>query len=412
LALAGGAFFGKESQSDSRHRVDSSVTAPKGLPYDAFAVAPPGLEPLVAMELRSLGVSKIVLVAGGVEFKCDAQGLARVNLSVRTASRVTVRLAHFVATDFRVLEGGARKVEWARWISPGTRVRLRVTCKKSKLYHSDAVAQRVEAEIVRAVKGALLEHAAGDEDGEDDLSTESASQMIVVRLDHDRCTISADSSGELLYRRGYRLDIGKAPLRETLAAAMLLGSPYDPTLGFADPMCGSGTIAIEAAMIARRIAPGLERRFAAEQWPEMNAGAWKAARETARGRILPSAAAPIVASDRDGGAVEAAMENAKRAGVAKDVEITQAALSAFEPPTVQGLMLVNPPYGVRVGDTKQLRDLFARLGQVARTKAPLWRVGMLSADRDLERQTDLDLVEVFATKNGGIPVRLMLAEPG
>jgi putative N6-adenine-specific DNA methylase len=387
------------------------VAAPKGLQYDAFAVAPPGLEPLVAMELRSLGVSKIVLVAGGVEFKCDAQGLARVNISVRTASRVTVRLKQFVAKDFRELEGGARLVPWARFITPGTRVKLRVTCKKSKLYHSDAVAQRVEGEIVRAVKGVLLERASdAEEDGDDE--AEQTTQMIVVRMDHDRCTISADSSGELLYRRGYRLDLAKAPLRETLAAAMLLGCSYDSSLAFADPMCGSGTIAIEAAMIARRMAPGLERSFAAERWPEMNAAAWKAARETARARILPAAAAPIVASDRDAGAVEAALANAKRAGVAKDIEITERSLSAFEAPAAQGLLLVNPPYGVRVGESKQLRDLYARLGQVARTKAPAWRVGMLSADRDLERQTELDFVEMFATKNGGIPVRLVLAQPG
>jgi len=377
-------------------------------PYEAFDVAPPGLEPIVAMELRSLGVSKIVLVEGGVEFRCDAQGLARVNISIRTASRVTVRLAQFVAKDFRELEGGARQVEWSRVVSAKSHVQLRVTCKKSKLYHSDAVAQRVEAEIARAVKGAVFERAEGEE-GED--GPETTSQVIVVRLDHDRCTISADSSGELLYRRGYRLDLAKAPLRETLAAAMLLGASYDSTLAFADPMCGAGTIAIEAAMIARRIAPGLEREFAAESWPEIKASVWEAARETARARILPRAAAPIVASDRDAGAVEAAESNAKRAGVAKDIVITQASLSAFEPPAVQGLMLVNPPYGVRVGDSKLLRDLFARLGQVARTKAPAWRIGMLSADRDLERQTDLPLVELFATKNGGIPVRLLVAQP-
>lgn len=391
------------------------MSAPGNHPYTAFAVCAPGLEPLVVAELRSLGVSRITGSPGGVSFTCDDEGLARTQLSLRVASRVLIRLMEFRAESFSQLEKSARKVEWARVMGPGDLVRLRVTCRKSALYHSGAVAQRVEAEIVRAVKGVRFAASASvDEDDatESDETPATAAgargeQLIVVRLDHDRCTISADASGELLHRRGYRLAIGRAPLRETLAAAMLLGAGYDPKRPLADPMCGSGTIAIEGALIARRIAPGLARTFAAEAWPGADAAVWAKARETVKKRILPSAPAPILASDRDEGAVQAAMENAERAGVAHDITFSVRSLSDFEPPAGEGLLLTNPPYGHRVGERDPLRDLFARFGQLIYTRCNGWDAAFLSAERSLEAQTGLDLEELFATKNGGIPVRLM-----
>jgi putative N6-adenine-specific DNA methylase len=399
------------------------VNAPTDHTYSAFAVAAPGLEPLVLAELRSLGVSRISATPGGVTFTCDAAGLARTQLSLRVASRVLVRLATFRAETFSQLEKRSREVEWSRVIAAGRAVRLRVTCRKSALYHSGAVAQRVEAEIARAVKGAAFvsggassaaaseTEAAEDEAPDADAPDEETSteQLIVVRLDHDRCTISADASGDLLHRRGYRLAVGRAPLRETLAAAMLVGAGYDARSTLADPMCGSGTLAIEAAMIARRIAPGVDRRFAAESWPEVRASVWEKARETVRKRVLPSAAAPILASDRDEGVIGSACANAERAGVAADIEFSVRSLSDFVPPTERGLLITNPPYGHRVGERDPLRDLFARFGQLVRTRCPGWDVAFLSAERALEAQTGLALEEVLETSNGGIPVRLMLA---
>jgi putative N6-adenine-specific DNA methylase len=235
-------------------------------------------------------------------------------------------------------------------------------------------------------------------------------QLFVVRMDHDECTISVDASGELLHRRGYRKAVGRAPLRETLAAAMLVGVDWDARSPLVDPMCGSGTIAIEAATRARRIAPGLKRRFAAERWPESDANDWSAARATSEARVLPSAPGPIIASDRDAGAIEAAIANAERAGVGADITFTQRTLSALDVPPGPGLVISNPPYGVRVGETAELRDLFARLGQVAREKCAGWRVALLSADRALEAQTALPFREVLQTSNGGIAVRLIVAD--
>jgi putative N6-adenine-specific DNA methylase len=377
------------------------------LSYDAFAIAAPGLEPLVAGELRTLGARGARVVAGGVEFSADTSLLARANIESRVASRVLVRLARFRATAFHELERAARRVEWTRVLGADATFTLRVTCRKSRLYHSGGVAQRIAEAITRAVPGATFAARATTEEDE---AADAASPLFVVRLDHDECTISADASGELLHRRGYRKAIAKAPLRETLAAAMLLGAGYDPDRQFVDPMCGSGTIAIEAAMIARGIAPGIARSFAAERWPETDAASWQRARGIAHERERRRAPAPVLACDRDAGAIEASLANAERAGVAPDIEFRVAALSALEPPAGPGLLLTNPPYGVRVGETKALRDLFARFGQVAYARCAGWRVGLLSANKALEAQTRLDFDERFKTSNGGIPVRLVVAE--
>jgi putative N6-adenine-specific DNA methylase len=369
-------------------------------------VAAPGLEPLVQSELRALGFADATASTGGARFACDGAGLARANIEVRIASRIVVRLATFRATAFHELERAARKVEWGRMLAPGAAFQLRASAKKSRLYHSDAIAERVADAIVRGVKGATRGDApARDEDDEGEAP--AAAQLFVVRFDHDRCTISADASGALLHRRGYRLAVARAPLRETLAAAMLEAARYDATQPLVDPFCGSGTIVIEAAMRARRMAPGLERSFAAERWPELDASHWRAARAEARGRILPRAPALLVGSDRDAGAIEAARANAERAGVTADVTFLQRPLSDVALPPAPGLVLTNPPYGVRVGERAPLRDLYARLGQVMRAHGRGWRVAMLSADKALEGHAGLKFRDVVRTTNGGIPVRVV-----
>ena len=382
--------------------------------YDAWAVAAPGVEALLERELRAIGFADAAASPGGVSFACDAAGLARANLHSRLASRVVVRLASFRATAFHELERSARTVEWARFVAPKGAFRLRVTAKKSKLYHSDAIAQRVAEAVVRAVPSAVAVALKGkDDEGEaidsPDASEMDDSQLIVVRFDRDQCTISADSSGALLHRRGYRQAVARAPLRETLAAAMLAAVGYDASRPLVDPFCGSGTLVIEAAMMARDIAPGLQREFAAERWPETRAAVWSAAREAARARIKPAAAAPLIGSDRDTGAIAAAIANAARAGVSADVQFVQRALSDLVVPAGPGLLIANPPYGIRVGESGPLRDLFARLGQVARTQCSGWRVALLSGDRRLEGHTGLRFTEVLKTNNGGIPVRVVTA---
>jgi putative N6-adenine-specific DNA methylase len=329
----------------------------------------------------------------------------RANLHLRTVSRVVVRLAHFKALTFADVEKHGRRVPWDTVVTPGRRVRFRVTCRKSRLYHSGAVAQRLMEALNLRVPGVIAAGPAGTDDDEGE-----GEQLFIVRIFRDQLVLSADTSGVLLHRRGYRQAVAKAPLRETLAAAMLLGAGWDGTTPLVDPMCGSGTIAIEAAMIARHMAPGRSRSFAFEQWPGHSVRQWRAVQAEAAASEVPRAGVALLASDRDAGAVKAAHANAVRAGVAEDIAIERLALSALHAPPDPGLLVVNPPYGVRVGEKAPLRDLFAQLGNVARTRAPGWKLAMLSADRDLERQVRVPFKEQWKSTNGGISVRLMVAE--
>lgn len=369
-----------------------------------FATTAPGLEGILARELKQLGMKIGGSVAGGVEFSGDAGELAKANLWSRVANRIVVRVDEFHANSFHELERRAKKVEWGRYLSAGSPVRFRVTCRKSKLYHSDAVAERLANAAIRST-GARADAVDDDEESE-----EANGQLFIVRIANDICTISADSSGALLHRRGYRQAIAKAPLRETIAAAMLIGSEWDMTRPLVDPMCGSGTIAIEGAMMARRMAPGVGRSFAFEQWPEHDSSKWNAMVDEARQAVLPSAVAPIIASDRDAGAVAAATSNAQRAGVASEIEIREQPLSTVEFPSPPGWIVSNPPYGHRVGEAAPLKNLYARLGTILREQAKGYMLALLSADRSLEAQLRLDLHEVFRTNNGGIPVRLITGQ--
>ncbi len=377
---------------------------------DLFAITAPGLEPLAQAELRAMGIDAVA-EPGGVAWTGGADDLYAANLRLRTASRVTVLADEFRARTFFELERHARKVPWERWVPRGGTVRLRVTSRKSKLYHEGAIAQRVLEAIEHRVGPLAASGVATDEEGGEE---EGDAQLFIVRCVRDACTIRADASGALLHLRGYRQALARAPLRETLAAAMLLGSEWDGTTPLLDPMCGSGTIPIEAALIARRIAPGLARvsgeprDYAFLRWPGFDAARWLETVERARTAAAPSAAAPILGSDRDAGAVEAARANAARAGVSDDVRFVARPLSAVEPPPGPGLLIANPPYGVRVGESDALRDLYAALGRVARDRAPGWTLALLSADRKLEGQVGVAFREAVRTSNGGIPVRLVV----
>ena len=204
--------------------------------------------------------------------------------------------------------------------------------------------------------------------------------------------------------------MAKAPLRETLAAAALHATGWRGDTPLIDPMCGSGTIPIEGALIARRVAPGLGRQFAFESWPDFDSGLWHDVVSAAKARAIGSAPAPITGSDRDAGAIQAAISNAERAGVLGDVELSERPISAIQPPPAPGWVVSNPPYGVRVGERDRLRNLYAQLGNVLRAKCPGWRFALLSADPALERQLRFPLEPILRTSNGGIDVRLVTGE--
>jgi putative N6-adenine-specific DNA methylase len=342
---------------------------------------------VVAKELTQLGEHPRP-EEGGVGWTGDMRSLMRANLWLRSASRVIVRVAEFRATAFFELEKQAKRVDWSAWLGKDVAPEFRVTAKKSKLYHSDAIAER----LVSAV-------------GPRKPKTEDR-QLFVVRVHRDAFTISADTSGELLHMRGYRQAIGKAPLRETIAAAMLIASDWNGDEPLLDPFCGSGTIPIEAAMIARRIAPGLQRPFAFERWSGFDPRAWTALKDEARASAVRRDLS-IQGSDRDAGAIDASRANAMRAGVADLIQFESKALSAVSPTARSGLVATNPPYGKRASEGRDVRNLYAQLGKLMRDKLADWRLTLLSPEDRLSSQIALPLQALLRTTNGGIRVTLL-----
>ena len=381
-------------------------------PLQCLAVTTPGLEAITAAELAALRLTPGETEPGGVSFVAHHSGVYRANLELRSATRVLVRAARFHAHSFFELERHAGEIPWEEWLPPGTEPVFRVTSRKSKLYHQEAVAERLLQAIEQRRAGTGRDGQGRAGSGTPVSPVPSVPSvppaLFVVRLWRDELTLSVDSSGDALHRRGYRLATAKAPLRETLGAAMLLALGYDGSGPFIDPFCGSGTLPIEAALIARRMAPGRRRPFAFERWPRFEPATWSKVKHEAEAKVLERAPAPILGSDRDAGAVESARANAMRAGVQEDVNFERKALSDLEyGGGGAGWVVTNPPYGVRMGDRRELRDLYARLGQVFARRPPGWRAAILSAHRELERAAGIEWTEAFETTNGGLGVRLV-----
>lgn len=375
-----------------------------------FIVVAPGLEDCLHKELTGLGLSvpppfqndlsaSASWEAGGVEFTATLNDLYRLNLHLRTASRILLRLGSFKTLSFAELHQKAARLSWKLHLQTGQPIAIRVTCHKSRLYHSDGVAERIAAAISEHMRTpiALVRF---DED------SPTPPALIMVRLNHDICTISIDSSGAPLHHRGYRQETAKAPLRETLAAGILIASGWKGTSPLIDPFCGSGTIPIEAALLARRIAPGKNRRFAFMQWNTFDPRLWQELTNEAAAHELPSATCPILASDRDAGGIRIAQSNASRAGVSQDIVFEHRALSAIEPPPQAGWIISNPPYGKRIRSSHDLRDLYSQIGNVLWAKCPGWNVAILCNSAYLIGHARLQLLASLSLINGGIPVRL------
>jgi putative N6-adenine-specific DNA methylase len=372
-----------------------------------FAIAAPGLEDIVAAELRSFGLDARA-ERGGAEWTGPLRDAMVANLHSRTASRILVRVAEFNARTFHELERRARKVPWSRFLGGDRAALLRVTCRKSRLFHQGAVAERLFEGMTLATGERSLS-AAGSDDPD-----ASEGQLFVVRNFRDRLTISADTSGARLHQRGYRQAPGRAPLRETVAAAMLLGCGWDSSSPLADPLCGSGTIAIEAALFARDIAPGLAtaarepRDFAFTRWPGHDTTTWSTLIEDARDRILERCSHPITASDRAAAAIRAAQSNAARAGVENDVEIKVQPLSDIHAPASTGYVITNPPYGVRVGSGTDAVRVDRELRRIVHERFAGWTLVRLAPG--LPRSGTRSSI-AFSTRNGGIAVSCLVEPP-
>jgi putative N6-adenine-specific DNA methylase len=379
--------------------------------FKLFAVTLPGLEPFTRHELVQLGIQapeKLELTgepieeSGGVAFDASFTDVFKANLYLRTANRVLVRLGEFHASAFSELRKKASRLTWESYLQPGQDVSIRVTCHKSRLHHTAGIGERVAGAIAdRLGKESRVVKL--------DETPELASQLIMVRMINDNCIISLDSSGALLHRRGYRLETGKAPLRETLAAGMLLAAGWDPAVPLIDPFCGSGTIAIEAALMALGIPPGAHRDFAFMKWPCFEKHKWEGVLAHSL-REKKSIRLKIQASDRDEGVIQMAINNAKRAGVEEYIQFSAHAFSAIKTGERKGWVITNPPYGVRVDSNRDLRDLYAGFGNVLRKRFSGWKVGILCNNAALIGQMKLEFVKSIPLFNGGIPVRFYLAQ--
>jgi putative N6-adenine-specific DNA methylase len=364
---------------------------------DIFLVTLPGLEDALLSEARALDFREAAAVPGGVSVRGGWPEAWRANLLLRGASRVLVRVASFRAFHLAQLDKRARRVDWAALLRPDVPVRVEAACKGSRIYHDRAAAQR----IARAIQ-----------DGAGAPVSAEAEVVIKARIQNDVCALSVDTSGAGLHKRGFKAAVGKAPLRETLAALFLRRCGYDGREPVVDPMCGSGTFVIEAAEIAAGLAPGRARRFAFEHLATFDAGAFA--------RIRGPAPSPVGADrpvafgfDRDAGAVAMSRDNAARAGVAALTAFGQQAVSDLMPPEgPPGLVMVNPPYGGRIGDRKALVPLYGALGQTLRMRFSGWRVGLVTSEAGLARATGLPFAPPGPpVPHGGMRIRLYATGP-
>ncbi len=366
-----------------------------------FVACAPGLEPWLAAEVEALAPGGVA-VPGGVEVHGDRRTLARLLVELGLASHVLVRIASFRCRALEDLEPYVERLPWSGWLRRDEARQVRVTTTRSRITHTGAIAERV----LRGVKTRL-----GDAPKEDE-----AGVSLLVRIVGDRCTISLDASGEPLHRRGYRRDPHRAPLREDLARALVKASGWDRKSVLVDPMCGSGTVAIEAAMLAMDRAPGLTRAFDVERTPLDDGLTLAAVRAEASARIRP-VSHPVVARDRDFRAIEAACSNAGRAGVMDALIVEEGALST----TVASLpadlgpgprLVTNPPWGARLGDGAALRPLYRALGQLRRHLGPGGGMLLAAHDRRLAYATGVPLESAFLSDLGGLKVHAMVERAG
>lgn len=358
-------------------------------------MAVPGLEAALADEARAAGFADPVIVPGGVETRGPWSEVWRANLVLRCASRVLVRVAEFRAMHLAQLDKRARKLPWNEWLRPEIPVRVEASCRKSRIYHAGAAAQRIE----RALQEELGVTLAAD-----------AAIVVKLRIEDDLAVISLDASGESLHKRGHKEAVAKAPMRETMAAAFLRECGYDGSEPVFDPMCGSGTFVIEAAEIAAGLWPGRSRAFAFEQFASFDMDIW--AKMKAAGRVQVPAQR-FTGGDRDAGAIRMSIANAGRAGVLEWCDFAQGAIAdAAAPAGPAGLVIINPPYGARIGNKGPLFGLHANMGEVLKARFKGWRVGIVTSEQPLARAMKLPFREPGPiVAHGGLKVRLYQTGP-
>lgn len=355
-----------------------------------------GLEKLLGEELYALGAHRTDTMDGRVSFEGDEHILAAANIRLRCAERVYISLGSFEATSFEQLFEGCRALPWEEWIGREDAFPVKGHSIRSALFSvpdCQSILKKAVVERLRSVYGAGW------------LPETGIKYQIEFFLFKDRVTLMIDSSGVPLHKRGYRPAAGEAPLRETLAAAIaMISRPREDVL-FWDPFCGSGTIAIEAAMIATRQAPGIDRHFAAERFGQIEASVWHDERVRARSEILVDSDFEAYASDIDPEVLAVAKENAERAGVDDRIRFFVKNALDIRKENRRGTIVCNPPYGERLMTPEQVRALYRDMGKTFSALEP-WQIYILTSSEEFERLYGRRADKVRKLYNGMIPCRL------
>ncbi|XGV99265.1 MAG: class I SAM-dependent RNA methyltransferase [Leptolyngbya sp. BL-A-14] len=368
-----------------------------------FATVARGLETLAAQELEQLGASAVEPGFCGVAFAGDRTLLYRVNLWARLPFRILMKLHEFPCKDAEELYQGIQSIEWSQYLTPDLTLAVNATGKSEQLNHTHFTALQVKRAIVEQ-----QQEQTGDRSN---VELQSPDVQISVHLERDTCTVSLDSSGQSLHRRGYRPAVGAAPLKESLAAALIQLSGWQPEQMFYDPLCGSGTLPLEASLKALNIAPGLFRdRFGFETWLDADLPLLEKLIQAAEDSQRESLPAPIWGSDRDENVIEQAIANATNCGVSNHVYFTAIDLEDVAAPTDSGVLFCNPPYGERLGRDSDLGVFYKRLGDVLKQRFKGWTAFVLSGNKELAQSIGLKSSQRFAVYNGTLPCQLMKYE--
>jgi putative N6-adenine-specific DNA methylase len=366
-----------------------------------FATCARGLESVLACELRDLGAAAVEPGRGGVGFRGDRALLYRANLWLRTAVRVLWPVLEAHVESPEELYDAVRRVDWSQYLTPEHTLAVDCNVRDSHLTHSRYAALKTKDAICDQFVERMGRRPSVDVD----------EPMVGLNLHvyRDEAVLSLDSSGESLHKRGYRPIQTKAPLNEALAAALVLLSGWRPETAFADPLCGSGTLPIEAAWIALRRPPGLtRRRFGFQGWMDFDVALWAGLRDEARRGVGKRLAAPVVGSDVRGDAVAFSVGNARAAGIGHLVRFEVRDVRDFRPPDgPPGTIICNPPYGERIGEEKELKGVYRDLGQVLRERCAGWTACVFTGNPRLAAAIDLEPAEQVPLFNGKIPCRLL-----
>jgi len=367
-----------------------------------FAVVPPGVESLCSREAAALELGHAAAETGGVHFRGRLHDGYKANLCLRTATRVLLRIAEFNAADFKTLEQRLNAVPWELYLPDGLLPEIRVTCRKSRLYHSEAVAERLRAALASGPRPPESRLHSPPDSAEAD---REPPQKLFVRLFKNRCTVSLDCGGQELYRRGIKTQVTEAPLRENLAAAILMLAGYDGRQPLIDPMCGSGTFSIEAAMMAANIPAGWYRSFAFFAWPafRLTRGRWTHLRRQLQARFRLPPSPQIAASDSDPEACRTLSANLSGCELASAVDVRVADFFDIRPSGDPGMVVLNPPYGRRIAADRESGGLYREIGAKLRKDFRHWTAALVIPQRELLAHIPF-AVDLYPLVHGGLRV--------